>query len=907
MAGKASVRAIPQRTSIGLTKNRAVVAPRMAAGARLSLPLALSMLLTSCVGESSREFDRAGTIATEKRGEPSYIPEKSHTGTPATVVRTMGTLSGKIRSNWVRASFRGNPYLTVTAIDTSGGIVLSRTSGTTPCFVQASAKNITATGSDRPYEDLEFRWDFGDPSGAETFTSPANAQPVNANADQFGPEAACCYRAAGTYTVTLTIRGKNGSGYTTATVTTGVTVTAFNPSSADYWLDETNGLDTNDGLDPWGFAVTGGSYTSSTKRLVKAGAFTAYDHAAATAPALAHDRLNFVRLTGGTGITPGLYEIAAKIGNDEIELVTSAGSNSSNVTTSSGPKKTPATLNGSNRRIRLRRGGNYPLTTQLIRVTNNVRWTSYGSGNRPRIYASSAISDYFFKWNQASGVQSVSNYVWSYLDFDCDNSNGVLYTSSSGGTGVGNDLYLDNCLVRNKQDTTSAFPPIYFSGGVSGVTTANFGAWACDVDMASESVRQSFFDSAQNWTFAVGCSFTGGVGTSSVLDHHIYTGSGNHQLYRWIDFGPSTTRNYCINGNCTSTVGGHTDYFVVSECDMSGVERGLDLSNANNDRVSGGAFRNTVVEGNSFHGLSGDGVVLYYNADTVTFRDNVFWGNSGLSSRTTIEVADPFSAATIYLNKFHHQSTGGVIEFPASTSVAYDVRDNEIVCTSATAGMQSGPAAPAGTIAGNRYYAPNDTSPEWSLNSVSKTFSQWQAAGLDTDGAISNPGWTDSVNGDFTVPVPAGVLAGGTSAVTSSEKRVPSGGALAAGMAIRGVGQAAFEPSGGAKASGMARDTTGPRGYVHPPIVSFCVNLFPIQNVETIGPKTNARSIAVPILQDPNLQADQKRFFVPGFGIVEHGDEFHLQGEVAARTVRNHTNGIEGDFTSTPLVLVKRY
>lgn len=135
--------------------------------------------------------------------------------------------------------YLGSPNVTVTAIDTGGGIACSRTSGQVPCFVQVSASAITATGPAIPYEELDYRWDFGDPTGTELFTRPTDGAQVNANSAQKGPEAAYCYRTAGTYTVTLYIRGKNGGGFTSASVTQDITVSAFNKTGGEYWADST--------------------------------------------------------------------------------------------------------------------------------------------------------------------------------------------------------------------------------------------------------------------------------------------------------------------------------------------------------------------------------------------------------------------------------------------------------------------------------------------------------------------------------------------------------------------------------------------------------------------------------------------------------------------------------------------
>src|SRR5580704_799835 len=107
--------------------------------------------------------------------------------------------SSQVREALARRSiFQGNPNVTVTAIDVSGGIVCSRTSGQIPCFLQVSASAITATGTAVPYEDLSYSWDFGDSSGSELFTNPVTGKVVNVNDAQAGPEAAYCYRSAGT-------------------------------------------------------------------------------------------------------------------------------------------------------------------------------------------------------------------------------------------------------------------------------------------------------------------------------------------------------------------------------------------------------------------------------------------------------------------------------------------------------------------------------------------------------------------------------------------------------------------------------------------------------------------------------------------------------------------------------------
>jgi hypothetical protein len=166
--------------------------------------------------------------------------------------------------------FRGDPNARFEFIDTSGGIVFPtlpfsyasrdndskpRTSSQIPAFIQVSASAITAkgrivspggvtvTGPElRPYERLEYSWDFGDPAGKEIFQNysiyPFTGVPVNANNQQWGPEACYVYRKPGTYTITLNIRGRNptGTDYITKSVTRQFTALANS---------RTNGFDTD--------------------------------------------------------------------------------------------------------------------------------------------------------------------------------------------------------------------------------------------------------------------------------------------------------------------------------------------------------------------------------------------------------------------------------------------------------------------------------------------------------------------------------------------------------------------------------------------------------------------------------------------------------------------------------------
>jgi len=101
---------------------------------------------------------------------------------------------------------------------------------------------------------------------------------------------------------------------------------------ANYFVRPTNGSDTNDGLDFHGFGLTAGSYDDlghgdGDYRLSETGAFTGYTWVSG----------DTIYLSGGAGITAGLYGIASKVSNDVILLAASAGSDSTaDVTSASG-------------------------------------------------------------------------------------------------------------------------------------------------------------------------------------------------------------------------------------------------------------------------------------------------------------------------------------------------------------------------------------------------------------------------------------------------------------------------------------------------------------------------------------------------------------------------------------------
>lgn len=83
----------------------------------------------------------------------------------------------------------------------------SRLSGVAPLAVFFDATATTATATTRPFHDIEYKWNFGDPAGSPvngtTWTNGSRAGASSRNAAT-GPVAAHVFETPGTYTVALT-------------------------------------------------------------------------------------------------------------------------------------------------------------------------------------------------------------------------------------------------------------------------------------------------------------------------------------------------------------------------------------------------------------------------------------------------------------------------------------------------------------------------------------------------------------------------------------------------------------------------------------------------------------------------------------------------------------------------------
>jgi len=172
-------------------------------------------------------------------------------------------------------------------------------------------------------------------------------------------------------------------------------------SQTKYFIDPVGGADANDGLDGIpknSVAMSGCTWTESTKTLTKLTAFALYTWQPG----------DQIYISGGTAVTAGLYTIASKTSNNAIVLTTSIvtnGSNPTDVTASSGPKQTGTAVNtllaAGGCRVLFKRGTVMGFATGLTAGVTNVSIGTYGTGPRaiinttPTVYTNSG-------WTQAT-------------------------------------------------------------------------------------------------------------------------------------------------------------------------------------------------------------------------------------------------------------------------------------------------------------------------------------------------------------------------------------------------------------------------------------------------------------------------------------------------------------------------
>ena len=621
----------------------------------------------------------------------------------------------------VVTAFAGNPNVTITSIDTSGGIVTSRDADAFtaqapyPIHCSASAITATGTGTIRPFEDLEFNWTVTGPEAGDTFVRPTDGATVNSFTDQVSPEAAFFLRTPGTYTITLVCRGKNGAGYTTASVSKDVTFVAF-AAATTYYLDST--------------IATGGVGTSPA---------TAFKTTAA---------LNAAISTNGSFATYTNLSVQIKNGSDFTG-------------------QTGLRFNGFG-----------------YNKYTGVRVNTYGTGAKP-IFDDPVGSALNLTTNLSSSNDCpMYDIIFQGLSFKKTTGTASnLISVAASGASLGyrpiENLYFDTCDMRMDNDTASGYVQIvqFEPGSKDANVFKKFGFWKCTITNPAvvSHIASGISGSATQWWFVYGTAISGG-GTGN-YDHHIYPNVRFHELYKWNSFGipgVASNRGYCLDLNFDAdafTPGQVTTvrWHVVSENQCTGTQNAVDAGNRGNNYPGDGTvqFTEMVVERNAMFGhVAGNFIMQVPCAQGITIRDNRTWKND---SATPFFVPDypgqvagqgvgDLLSSRVYRNRVHTSPTAPAGQGPvirmAQTAPRYQQpqqwTDNKLADYRSSANILNFVFADfttnGSTIDRNQLWAPHATSGFLVQDGASsKTWVDYRNAGWDPNGSNTDPGWAETV------------------------------------------------------------------------------------------------------------------------------------------------------------------
>lgn len=664
------------------------------------------------------------------------------------------------------------------------GIALSRTSGQTPCFIQVSASPITYTGTGpnngakRAYEDLSYSWDFGDPTGTEAVARPTDGTAINANTGQHGPEAAYVYRSAGTYTVTLTIMGKNGSGgYVTATVTQSVTVSAFSKIGGEWWADSNAG-GTNAGTQANPFNTVAAINTAILNQsnfalhVAQGSSFSGtvgLDLGSQNNTTTGKIRVDSYVGAGGAGANPkftltggadvgAIYITNGSLGTarPKSDIVLSNIDAVAAVTLSrafsiSGTSYRTDDMTGTLKDIYLDNcNGTSSATSGAAYYMDSTFATNFNFGAWKGSFKTTVPSPCIFgsscQWNFLVGSSFDGDGTSAVLDHfiypDCQNHSlfkWLVFPSVS----VANRNY---CVNTNFNTFSGGmeyceyfcFSECRFSGtqraadaGESAGSTATFNGTA-DIAVATNST-QPFPSVGQQLVFTKNTAitiFTLGIPYFVVSSSPSGGGAGTVQL--------------------SATLGG-----VAITAPASG-----------SVTVARTIYQNYVNERNAFTNLAGDGILFFDRAKTMTVRDARVWNCTNVSWWKPAAEISTFLSARLYRNKIYVPSGAGANEifaFAFTSGNAWSqpqcATDNIVMDARTLAHIFSTvftDQVSAGSLYDrNQFYAPSDSDAKYlTSNAAASTFvafgpagtaGTWQNSGFDLNGSVlvANPiGWT---------------------------------------------------------------------------------------------------------------------------------------------------------------------
>jgi hypothetical protein len=597
--------------------------------------------------------------------------------------------------------FQGNPNTTITApINTSGGIFASRTACMVPCAIYVSSRNVTATGTSVPWEDLGYGWNFGDSTGTEIITDPRTGLSVNLNSSQTGPSAAYMFRTACSCVVTLTVEGHNAGGNIKTTVTRTITVSNFVASGGEFYVDFS--------------AAGGGSGTigSPFNSLAQVNSNMASNTA-----------WHFKHGTSTTGATT----LTALTSNSSFSTIRFDDKNAINSQTIYGSGAPPD--------INVNSGA-----ASAIDVVN-------GSQNTP----TTTRSDIVF-----TGLKIENSGAYS--------AGSMFHSINQSNGGSIFDIYLDNVTLANTLDINGfeVVDMSKTNGNASpaGDSYSYFGYWNTTISGPTNSTgnRQGVAGGTFNGVWIVGGAISG-AGQTGFFDHHVYLHTQFDALVSYVNFGSSgvsPSRNYSVKiaydkgDGASPGTSAIAQYTNVNSNLLTGTARATNLGNVTNDPTVT-TWNNCVESGNAYVNLTSSPNVQPYTATTFTLRYGRAWGSSGdwYAPTPASGATNNYLAANVYFNSIYKIDGGvAIINYKLATySLKQEVTDNKFYGTSASAILQDiiyADQTSAGSIINrNTNFAPNATSGLFN-NASQVTFANWQANLWDVNGnnVAPSPAWT---------------------------------------------------------------------------------------------------------------------------------------------------------------------
>jgi hypothetical protein len=514
------------------------------------------------------------------------------------------------------AEFLGNPNARFTGIDVSAGIdvVNDALDRYTPSFVHCTALDVTATGEYvdtdettltalsaylNPYEDLEYRWSVSVLSGSlttETMTSPTDGATVNLFEDQVGAEALFVFRNAGTYRITLTVRGRNasGNGYVTETTFEDIVVSDFSDlAKPEFWFDSrasavgANGTQSN----PW-----------TTAADIKA---------------------VFINPTYHSGVILNLAQ-------GSTFTITNSGAWSA--------------------------GGDDGLSPYRIRDYVG----GSGAGAKPIIqkdYTAGTNTGEFLISNWSSGTVGgnvISNI--SFISTNCDETVSLWAASAAGNNSTLKHYYWDNCdFYVEGAGVGSGIEPtivgIYTNGSNRGLGQQGIGFYKCNLTVDGGQVGMGIQSVVWAGWSVVGCTFNalnGAQVSQANTEHWIYPHVRSRSLYRWTTF-QAIKGGFCINGNWDTSGVQDPDQesFYIGDCLFDGttgnsgsctIDIGQGADGTGDNSGPDTHYLHVVTERNAFHGFTHGNPFQEADGECVlshTLRDNRAWDNVNLKTMSS--------------------------------------------------------------------------------------------------------------------------------------------------------------------------------------------------------------------------------------------------------------------------------